>query len=216
MSDSESRAFTRHEGVVIPLDRNNVDTDQIIPKQFLKSIHKTGFGVNLFDAWRYEDEGVPGVDPASRPLRSSFVLNDPRYSEGSILLARANFGCGSSREHAVWAILQYGIRVVIATSFADIFSNNCITNGLVPITLTEDNVEQLFELTSGTEVLALTVDLEEQTITTNVREPIAFSIDPVRRHRLLNGLDDIGLTLELADQIRNFEERHRASSPWLF
>ena len=199
---------------VVPLDRANVDTDAIIPKQFLKSIRRTGFGPFLFDEWRYLDRGEPDMDCTGRPLNPDFVLNQPCYQGAQILLARENFGCGSSREHAPWALENHGFRVVIAPSFADIFYNNCFKNGLLPIVLDAGTVDRLFaELTPGDN---LVVDLESQTITTRYGEKISFEIDPSRKHRLLNGLDDIGLTLQRADQIRAYEARRRAEAPWLF
>lgn len=210
------KAFTQHTGLVAPLDRANVDTDQIIPKQFLKSIKRTGFGPNLFDEWRYLDEGKPGQDCSQRPLNTEFVLNLPRYQGASVLLARENFGCGSSREHAPWALDEYGFRAIIAPSFADIFFNNSFKNGLLPIVLKEEEVDALFQQAEATEGYRLTVDLAAQTVTRPDGVQYAFEIDAFRKHCLLNGLDDIGLTLQDADEIRAFEGRHRASSPWLF
>ena len=208
--------FTVHKGLVAPMDRENVDTDAIIPKQFLKSIRKTGFGQNLFDAWRYLDPGEPGQDPASRKPNPDFVLNQPRYQGASILLARKNFGCGSSREHAPWALEQYGFRAVIAPSFADIFFNNCYKNGLLPIALTEAQVDQLFNEVKAFPGYKLVVDLEKQTVaTSNGSAVFPFEIDAFRKFCMLNGLDDIGLTLQKADKIRAFEERHLAAQPWL-
>lgn len=207
--------FERHDGLVIPLDRANVDTDQIIPKQFLKSIKKTGFGDNLFDAWRFEDEGEIGKSIASRIPRQDFVLNDSRYEDGSIMLARRNFGCGSSREHAVWALLQFGVRVVIAPSFADIFYGNCFSNGLLPITLNEDDVATLFQLATQDDPLHLQIDLVSKTIAIPSGEKWQFDIDEKRRYQLVNGLDEIGLTLEHAEQIKVFEENHLKQYPWL-
>jgi 3-isopropylmalate/(R)-2-methylmalate dehydratase small subunit len=202
--------------VVAPLDRANVDTDAIIPKQFLKSIQRSGFGPNLFDQWRYLDHGEPGQDCSQRPLNPDFVLNLPRYQGACILLARDNFGCGSSREHAPWALADYGFRVIIAPSFADIFFNNCFKNGILPIVLQGSIVNGLFREVEATPGYQLTVDLSAQTITTPAGEAIAFAVDPFRKHCLLNGLDDIGLTLEHVEAIRAFEAQHRARAPWLF
>ena len=201
------------EGLVAPMDRANVDTDQIIPKQFLKSIKRTGFGDNLFDGWRYLDEGVPGQTQNERQINHEFVLNQPEYQGASVLLARTNFGCGSSREHAVWAMAEYGFEAVIAPSFADIFFNNCFKNGVLAIVLSEEEVDQLFEQTPG---LELRIDLAAQTVTPAGGEPIGFDIDPNRKRALLNGLDDIGESLLHADAIKTFEERHRAQMPWVF
>ncbi|MCY4656123.1 MAG: 3-isopropylmalate dehydratase small subunit [Gammaproteobacteria bacterium] len=212
---SNQASFKTHKGSVIPLDLANVDTDQIIPKQFLKSIKKTGFGDNLFDAWRYEDEGEIGKPVSSRIPRKDFVLNDDRYTNGSILLARRNFACGSSREHAVWALLQYGIRAVIAPSFADIFFNNCFNNGLLPISLSEEEVESLFELATGDKPLQLEVNLVTKTISVPGGQTWTFEVDEKRQYQLIHGLDEIGLTLELADKIKQFEERHLQQNPWL-
>ncbi len=208
--------FTTLEGLVVPLDRANVDTDAIIPKQFLKSIARTGFGVNLFDEWRYLDPGEPGQDPASRRPNPAFVLNRPRYAGARILLARENFGCGSSREHAVWALADYGIRVVIAPSFADIFYNNCFKNGVLPIPLSEAQVDRLFRDVEATEGYRLTVDLPEQVLRTPDGRVLPFEVEPFRKHCLLAGLDEIGLTLEHADAIRAYEARRRREAPWLF
>ena len=208
------QAFTQHTGTVLPMDRSNVDTDAIIPKQFLKSIRRTGFGPFLFDDWRYLDEGNLDTPVESRRPNPDFELNDPRYNGASILLARKNFGCGSSREHAVWALENYGIRCVIAPSFADIFFNNCFKNGVLPIVLDEKNVDALFAQTS--EGAELTIDLPAQTITAPSGEVISFDIDAGRKSRLVQGLDDIGLTLGHADAIRAYEERHRQAQPWLF
>lgn len=208
--------FEQHVGSVAPLDKANIDTDQIIPKQFLKSIKRSGFGENLFDAWRFKDEGVIGKPLAERELVEDFVLNDARYRDASILLARENFACGSSREHAVWALLQYGFRCVVAPSFADIFYNNSFNNGLLPVPLAHDAVNELFSLATQHEPLVLTVDLESQTVVTEAGASYAFDIDSNRKHRMLKGLDEIGLSLEYADQIKQFEERHRACQPWLF
>jgi len=208
--------FIVHEGLVAPLDRVNVDTDAIIPKQFLKSIKRTGFGPNLFDEWRYLDHGEPGMDNSRRPLNPDFVLNQPRYQGASILLAGKNFGCGSSREHAPWALQQYGFRAVIAPSFADIFFNNCFKNGLLPILLTEEQVGRLFEEVKSTPGYRLIVDLDKLLVTNETGSiSYPFSIDPFRRYCLMNGLDDIGLTLKHADEIREFEKRHLAEQPWL-
>jgi 3-isopropylmalate/(R)-2-methylmalate dehydratase small subunit len=210
------RALTQHKGLVAPMDRSNVDTDMIIPKQFLKSIKRTGFGPNLFDELRYLDEGQPDQDCSTRPLNPDFVLNQSRYEGASVLLARSNFGCGSSREHAPWALEDYGFHVIIAPSFADIFYNNCFKNGLLPVVLKETIVDQLFEEAEATEGYQLAVDLEAKTVTTPSGESFSFEVDDFRRHCLLNGLDDIGVTLEDADAIRAYEEKRRQSAPWLF
>jgi 3-isopropylmalate/(R)-2-methylmalate dehydratase small subunit len=207
--------FTLLKGLVAPMDRANVDTDAIIPKQFLKSIRKTGFGPNLFDAWRYLDPGEPGQDPASRKPNPDFVLNQPRYQGASVLLARKNFGCGSSREHAPWAIDQYGFRCVIAPSFADIFFNNCFKNGLLPIVLPESAVAQLFDEVAAFPGYQLTVDLERQVVVRPQGEEIAFEVQAFRKYCLLNGLDDIGLTLRHAEKIKAFEAERLATKPWL-
>lgn len=208
--------FTVLDGLVAPMDRANVDTDAIIPKQFLKSIQRTGFGPNLFDEWRYLDHGEPGQDNSKRPLNSDFALNQPRYQGASILLTRKNFGCGSSREHAPWALEQYGFRAVIAPSFADIFFNNCYKNGLLPIVLTEMQVDHLFNEVKAFPGYRLVVDLDKQIVSTsNGDVAYPFEIDAFRKYCLVNGLDDIGLTLRQADLIRAFEERHLAASPWL-
>ena len=209
------KAFRRESGLAAPLDRANVDTDQIIPKQFLKSIKRTGFGDNLFDAWRFLDEGDIGVTPNERRLNHRFVLNQPRYQEAGVLLARRNFGCGSSREHAVWALLEYGFFAVIAPSFADIFFENCFKNGLLPIRLDEALVDDLFERAQGDGGLELTVDLETQRIQLPDGGEIAFEVPPSARHKLLEGLDDIGLTLAQADKIRAFEAGYYQRRPWL-
>ena len=209
------RAFTTHSGIVAPLDRANVDTDLIIPKQFLKSIRRSGFGPNLFDALRYLDEGVPDADCSKRPLNPDFVLNLPRYRGASILLARQNFGCGSSREHAPWALDDYGFRAVIAPSFADIFFNNCFKNGMLPIVLDTNIVDGLFRQVETGEGYTLTVDLPAQVVVLPDGTRHGFAVDAFRKHCLLNGLDDIGLTLQEADAIRAFEARQRAESPWL-
>ncbi|NNJ94754.1 MAG: 3-isopropylmalate dehydratase small subunit [Halobacteria archaeon] len=208
--------FDTVTGLAAPLDRPNVDTDAIIPKQFLKSIKRSGFGPNLFDEWRYLDHGEPGMDNSTRPLNPDFVLNQPRYRGAVILLGRENFGCGSSREHAVWALLDQGFRVVIAPSFADIFFNNCFKNGVLPVVLPADTVEALFTATVATPGYALTVDLQAQQIVTPDQGAIDFDIEPFRKDCLLRGLDDIGLTLQQADAIRAFEDRHREAAPWLF
>ncbi len=208
--------FVTHTGLVAPLDRANVDTDAIIPKQFLKSIKRSGFGPNLFDAWRYLDQGEPGMDASKRPLNPEFVLNEPRYRGASILLARKNFGCGSSREHAPWALADYGFRALIAPSYADIFFNNCFKNGLLPIVLPESKVDRLFDDTRAFPGFRLTIDLAGQTIATaDGALVIAFDVDPFRKHCLLNGYDDIGLTLQHADEIRAFEAKRLAEQPWL-
>ena len=210
------KAFTQHTGLVAPLDRANVDTDQIIPKQFLKSIKRTGFGPNLFDEWRYLDVGQPNQDCSNRPLNKDFVLNFPRYQGASVLLARENFGCGSSREHAPWALDEYGFRTVIAPSFADIFFNNSFKNGLLPIILKDEEVDALFQQAEDAEGYQLTVDLAAQTVTRPDGVQYSFEIDAFRKHCLLNGLDDIGLTLQDAEAIKAFEAKHQQSSPWLF
>ena len=208
--------FTPFTGVVAPLDRANVDTDAIIPKQFLKSIRKTGFGPNLFDEWRYLDKGEPGMDPASRQPNPDFVLNQPRYAGASVLLARKNFGCGSSREHAPWALQQYGIRALIAPSFADIFFNNCFKNGLLPIVLPESTVAKLFDEVAAFPGYQLTVDLPRQVIVKPDGSELPFDVQPFRKECLLNGWDDIGLTLRHADKIRAFEDRRRAEHPYYY
>lgn len=210
------QAFTQHTGLVCPLDRANVDTDQIIPKQFLKSIKRTGFGPNLFDEWRYLDVGQPNQDNSQRPINTEFVLNFPRYAGASVLLARENFGCGSSREHAPWALSEYGFRTIIAPSFADIFFNNSFKNGLLPIILTESEVDELFKQAEATEGYSLSVDLAAQTVTRPDGVQYSFEVDAFRKHCLLNGLDDIGLTLQDADAIKAFESGYRAQRPWLF
>ena len=208
--------FEKLTGLVAPLDRANVDTDAIIPKQFLKSIKRTGFGPNLFDAWRYLDTGEPGVDNSKRPLNSDFVLNQSRYQGAAILLARENFGCGSSREHAPWALIDYGFRVIIAPSYADIFYNNCFKNGLLPIILPSTLVDRLFIEVDQTPGYQLNIDLESQTVTTPGGEIFSFEIDAFRKHCLLNGLDDIGLTLQHVDEIKAYEARRKQETPWLF
>jgi 3-isopropylmalate/(R)-2-methylmalate dehydratase small subunit len=210
------RPFTRLTGVVAPIDRANVDTDMIIPKQFLKSIKRTGFGKNLFDELRYLDEGKPDQDCSERPLNPDFVLNQPRYRDASVLLARRNFGCGSSREHAPWALEDFGFRAIIAPSFADIFYNNCFKNGLLPIVLNEVEIDDLFREAAAADGFSLSVDLERQVITKQDGAELPFEVDSFRRHCLLNGLDDIGVTLEDADAIREYEARRRQDAPWLF
>ena len=210
------KAFTQHQGLVAPLDRANVDTDQIIPKQFLKSIKRTGFGPNLFDEWRYLDEGQPDQDNSQRPINTDFVLNQPRYQGASVLLAQENFGCGSSREHAPWALEEYGFRTIIAPSFADIFYNNSFKNGLLPIILTADEVNELFAQAEAVEGYQLTVDLAAQTVTRPDGVQYSFEVDAFRKHCLLNGLDDIGLTLQDAELIREFEVGYKKANPWLF
>lgn len=208
--------FTLLNGLVAPLDRANVDTDAIIPKQFLKSIKRTGFGPNLFDEWRYLDHGEPGVDNSGRPLNPDFVLNQERYQGASILLTRKNFGCGSSREHAPWALDQFGFRVIIAPSFADIFFNNCFKNGLLPIVLSEEIVDSLFNQVRANEGFELTVDLDaQQVISKSTGASFSFEVDAFRKYCLLNGLDDIGLTLVHAEKIKAFESEHIAAQPWL-
>jgi 3-isopropylmalate/(R)-2-methylmalate dehydratase small subunit len=209
--------FTHHAGLVVPLDRGNVDTDAIVPKQFLKSIRRSGFGVNLFDAWRYLDIGEPDQDCSHRPLNPDFVLNQPRYQGASILLARENFGCGSSREHAPWALADYGFRVIIAPSFAEIFYNNCFKNGLLPIVLAEEEVDALFAACAGTPGFRLEVDLPAQTVTwPGAARTCRFEVDPSRKHRLLHGLDDIALTISHADKIKAYEAWRRQEEPWVF
>jgi len=210
------KKFELESGLVMPLDRANVDTDYIIPKQFLKSISRTGFGVNLFDEHRYLDKGEPGADNSGRPLNKDFVLNQPRYKGATILLARENFGCGSSREHAPWALDDYGFRVIIAPGYADIFFNNCFKNGLLPIVLNKDIVDQLFNEVESTPGYSLTVDLITQTIKKPDGSPIAFKVDSFRKDCLLNGLDDIGITLKDADAISRFENNWRQQAPWYF
>ena len=207
--------FNVHKGLVAPMDRENVDTDAIIPKQFLKSIRKTGFGPNLFDAWRYLDPGEPGQDPSTRKPNPEFVLNQQRYQGASVLLARKNFGCGSSREHAPWAIDQYGFRCVIAPSFADIFFNNCFKNGLLPIVLPEAAVGQLFDEVLAFPGYQLTIDLERQVVVRAQGEEIPFEVQAFRKYCLINGLDDIGLTLRHTDKIKAFEAERLATKPWL-
>jgi 3-isopropylmalate/(R)-2-methylmalate dehydratase small subunit len=207
--------FRLHTGIVVPLDRANVDTDAIIPKQFLKSIRRSGFGVNLFDAWRYTDRGEPGMTSARHP-NPEFVLNQPRYRGASILLARRNFGCGSSREHAPWALADYGFRALIAPSYADIFFNNCFKNGLLPIVLPDASIDRLFADVAAFPGYTLTIDLERQTVcTADGSLALDFQVDPFRKRCLLNGWDDIGRTLQHAEEIRAFEARHLAEQPWL-
>ena len=208
--------FIKFSGIVAPLDRSNVDTDAIIPKQFLKSIKRSGFGPNLFDEWRYLDQGEPDKACTGRPLNPSFVLNDTRYHDASILLTRANFGCGSSREHAPWALADYGFKLIIAPSFADIFFNNCFKNGILPVVLNDKIVDYLFSIATREQSLELTVDLQLQQLVTPSGEIIPFDVDPFRKHCLLEGLDDIGLTLQHSADIRAFEEERRARAPWVF
>ncbi len=210
------RKFTQVTGIVAPMDRANVDTDMIIPKQFLKSIKRTGFGKNLFDELRYLDEGQPDQSCEGRPLNNDFMLNQARYAGSTVLLARQNFGCGSSREHAPWALEDYGFRCVIAPSFADIFYNNCFKNGILPVTLDEAVIDQLFVELFANEGYEITIDLEQQTIKAPNGEAISFEVDAFRKHCLINGLDDIGVTLEDADAIKSFEAKSRTLSPWLF
>lgn len=210
------KAFTVHTGIVAPMDRPNIDTDMIIPKQFLKSIKRSGFGPNLFDELRYLDEGQPDADNSGRPLNPDFVLNKPRYQGASVLLARENFGCGSSREHAPWALEDFGFRAIIAPSYADIFFNNSFKNGLLPIVLDEKSVDELFKAVEANEGYQLTVDLEAQVVRTPDGKEYGFEIDAFRKHCLLNGLDDIGLTLQDADAIRAYEEKRKTVAPWLF
>jgi 3-isopropylmalate/(R)-2-methylmalate dehydratase small subunit len=210
------KAFKQLKGLVFPLDRANVDTDAIIPKQFLKSIKRSGFGPYLFDEWRYLNHGEPDMDCSTRPLNKEFLLNNPRYHQAQILLARDNFGCGSSREHAPWAIEGYGFQVIIAPSFADIFFGNCYKNGLLPIVAPAEVVERLLKESLASEAYYLDVNLEKQTVTLPSGDAFGFDITPHRKHCLLNGLDEIGLTLQHADDIKAFESRHRAAQPWLF
>ena len=210
------QAFTQLNGLVVPLDRANVDTDAIIPKQFLKSIKRSGFGPNAFDEWRYLDHGEPGRDNSKRKINPDFVLNQARYQGGSVLLARENFGCGSSREHAPWALEDYGFRAIIAPSFADIFFNNCFKNGMLPIVLPADDVDTLFKETEATEGYKLNIDLNAQTVTAPSGKSYNFEVDAFRKHCLLNGLDDIGLTMQHQNAIKAFEEKHKALQPWLF
>jgi 3-isopropylmalate/(R)-2-methylmalate dehydratase small subunit len=209
------QAFRRVRGRVAPLDRVNVDTDQIIPKQFLKSIERTGFGDNLFDGWRFLDEGEIGKTPNERTINHSFVLNEPRFQDANVLLARRNFGCGSSREHAVWALMEYGFKAVIAPSFADIFFNNSLKNGLLPVVLDESIVDELFEAALSTNGLELAIDLESEQVVLSDGRALGFAIEPQARRKLLEGLDEIGLTLAQADAIRDFEAGYFARRPWL-
>ncbi len=209
------QAFTVHKGLVAPMDRENVDTDAIIPKQFLKSIKRSGFGPNLFDEWRYLDKGEPGQEHVQRKPNPDFVLNQPRYAGASVLLARKNFGCGSSREHAPWALEQFGFRALIAPSYADIFFNNCFKNGLLPVVLPEDQVARLFDEVKGFVGYALTIDLPRQVIVKPDGSELPFEVEPFRKYCLLNGFDDIGLTLRHADKIRSFEAERLAKMPWL-
>jgi 3-isopropylmalate/(R)-2-methylmalate dehydratase small subunit len=210
------RKFSLLDGLVVPLDRANVDTDAIIPKQFLKSIKRSGFGPNAFDEWRYLDHGEPGMDNSKRPWNKDFVLNQPRYQGAQILLARENFGCGSSREHAPWALEDYGFIVIIAPSFADIFFNNCFKNGLLPIKLDSEKVDVLFKAVEANVGYKLKVDLQQQTITAPDGTVYQFEVDAFRKHCLLNGLDDIGLTLQHVDDIKAYESKHCAAQPWLY
>ena len=210
------KAYTVEQGIVAPLDRANVDTDLIIPKQFLKSIKRTGFGENLFDELRYLDEGYPGQDNSVRPINPDFVLNQPRYQGASILISRANFGCGSSREHAPWALEEYGFRTVIAPSYADIFFNNCYKNGMLPIVASHEMVDKLFNECEANVGYSLNVDLPSQTVTLPSKETFSFEINATSKHNLLNGLDEIGLTMMHADAIKSFEAKHKKSQPWLF
>ena len=210
------RPFTGLHSLVVPLDRANVDTDAIVAKQFMKSISRTGYGENLFDQWRYLDKGEPGMDHSKRPKNPSFVLNDPRYVGAQILLTRENFGCGSSREHAVWALWDYGIRSLIAPSFADIFYGNCFKNGILPIQLDPQQVDALFEQANGPQALRLSIDLATQSIEVAAGGPIHFVLDAERKHRLSLGLDDIAMTLQKSERIRAYEAKRRALEPWLF
>ena len=208
--------FERFTGIVAPLDRSNVDTDAIIPKQFLKSIERTGFGPYLFDEWRYLDQGEPGMDCTDRPLNGEFVLNEPRYRNAEVLLARDNFGCGSSREHAPWALADFGFQVIIAPSFADIFFNNCFKNGILPIVLKAEIIDRLFSVTADEKALLLDVDLEAQLLGLPDGESVEFEVDEFRKYCLLEGLDDIDLTLQHSDEIKQFEARRRERAPWIF
>jgi 3-isopropylmalate/(R)-2-methylmalate dehydratase small subunit len=210
------QAFTQLNGLVAPLDRANVDTDAIIPKQFLKSIKRSGFGPNAFDEWRYLDHGEPGMDNSKRKINPDFVLNQTRFAGASVLLTRENFGCGSSREHAPWALEDYGFRAIIASSYADIFYNNCFKNGMLPIVLSAAVIDGLFKQVEGNVGYQLNVDLAAQTVTTPSGEVHAFEVDAVRKHNLLHGLDDIGLTMQHQDKIKAFEQKHQAVQPWLF
>lgn len=210
------QAFTTLSSSLLPLDRPNVDTDAIIPKQYLKSVKKSGFGVNLFDDWRYLDPGEPDQDHSQRRVNNEFILNDANYSDAKILLARDNFGCGSSREHAVWALLDYGFRAVISTSFADIFFSNCFKNGLLPIVLDPKTVDRLFESSLGDSTYTMSIDLNAQTVSAEGIGSCAFDIDEFKKHCMLNGLDEIGITLQYEDKIRAYEEKLKVLSPWLF
>ncbi len=210
------QAFTTFTGIVLPLDRANVDTDAIIPKQYLKSIKRSGFGVNLFDDWRYLDHGNPGDDHSKRRINPDFVINLPRYKNAGVLLTRKNFGCGSSREHAVWALMDHGIRAVVAPSFADIFLSNCFKNGLLPITLPESDIDELFRLTFDNEGYQLSINLEAQTVTTPEDNTISFEIDAGLKNRMLQGLDEIGMTLQYANAIKSYEQKQSGKYPWLF
>ncbi len=210
------QAFTTLDGLVVPLDRANVDTDAIIPKQFLVSIKRTGFGPNLFDAWRYLDRGEPGMDHGKRPLNPDFVLNHDRYQGAEIIIARRNFGCGSSREHAPWALLEHGIRAIVAPSFAEIFSNNCFKNGVLPVVLGEGIMDELFREVEENPGFRLRVDLEAQTVTTPGGQAHGFEVDAFKKYSLLNGLDEIGLTMQHLHDIRDYEKRRRKEAPWLF
>ena len=209
------KPFVTHTGILAPLDRANVDTDAIIPKQFLKSIKKTGFGPHLFDEWRYLDHGEPGMDLKQRKTNPDFVLNQDRYEKATILIARENFGCGSSREHAPWAIEDFGFRVILATSFADIFFSNCFKNGLLPIVLPAETIDHLFDLTYSNKGYAITVDLENQSIILPSKEKISFQVDTFRKHCLINGLDDIGLTMQHSESIKAFEKTYYQKNSWL-
>ncbi|HEX5486689.1 MAG TPA: 3-isopropylmalate dehydratase small subunit [Limnobacter sp.] len=206
--------FVKHTGVAVALNRANVDTDAIIPKQFLKSIKRTGFGVHLFDGWRYLDEGQPGVDCSKRPLNPEFELNRPEFKGGTVLVAGPNFGCGSSREHAPWALQQYGFKAIVAPSYADIFFNNCFKNGLLPIVLKEEEIKRIFAAIEKSPGLTMTVDLDSQQVEIDSMR-FSFDVEPFRKHCLMNGLDDIGLTLNHADEIKAFEAKRLASQPWL-
>lgn len=208
--------FTTFNGVVAPLDRSNVDTDAIIPKQFLKSIKRTGFGPYLFDEWRYMDHGEPDMDCSNRPINTGFVLNDERYKSAAVLLTRENFGCGSSREHAPWALADFGFKVILAPSFADIFFNNCFKNGILPIVLDDADIDGLFSKATGDQALEMAVDLEAQELRLRDGETISFDVDEFRKQCLLEGLDDIGLTLRHSDEIKAFEEKRREQVPWAF
>ena len=210
------QAFTTWEGIVVPVDRANIDTDAIIPKQFMKSIRRTGFGDNLFDEWRYLDPGLPGQDNSRRRRNPDFVLNQPRYEGASVLLTRENFGCGSSREHAPWALRDFGIRALLAPSFADIFYGNCFKNGLLPVVLDAVTIDRLIQAVQARPGYRLRIDLAAQTVETPEGERLAFEVDPFRKHCLYQGLDDIALTLERAERIRAYEQRRRALEPWLF